>query len=176
MNESNIGLTSQRRAEVDEKKVSEPQQEIENPAEKPVADLKTFRGRLLPIWIKICCWIFLVLSATGTLYWIVGAVSGVKIWLSLCGLTARGDALHHYLIMLLAIYLYAGALAWGLLWGRKWAPLAGIIWGFLAGIICIVTMVANQLNSIRLELIPLVFFTAKMVSIKYEWEIGPEDD
>ena len=161
---------------MDETKVSEIQKESEKPAEKSVEDLKAFRGRLLPIWIKIFCWFFLFMSAGLNLMWMVGSIGNGQLTFQFFGVTVTGEASDPYLLAALGVFMYAGALAWGLLWKKKWAPLAGIIWGFLIGALCVLTTVLTEFRSIRLELIPLIFFTAKMVSIKYDWEIGPYDD
>ena len=132
------------------------------------------RRSLLPIWIKIFTWLFLIGGVVATGILICGFFL-TNIDLSIYGI----DANHPYTIIgfLVSILLiYKGIVAYGLWFEQTWAVQAAII-DAIAGIaICIIMMVVipftvpNISFTIRLELIPLYFYLIKMQKIKSIWE------
>jgi len=132
------------------------------------------RRSLLPIWIKIFTWLFLIGGAIATGILICGSFL-TNISLSIYGMQANHPyTLTGFLINVLLIY--KGIVGYGLWFEQKWAPQAAIIDAIAGIVICIIMMViipftvANINFTIRLELIPLYFYLMKMQKIKSIWE------
>lgn len=136
--------------------------------------LKRRRRDLLPLWIKIFLWLFLIAGGLCVSFLILGVFS-IKIDLSLYGI----DAHHPYTVPGLIIsflFIYKGIVAFGLWFEETWAPLAAIIDAIIGIAVCIVMMILafvfpdNLSFTLRLELIPLYFYLVKMYKIKKIWE------
>lgn len=134
----------------------------------------TRRRNLLPLWIKISIWFFLITASFAALFLIIGPFLQ-KIDLSLYGITAT----HSYTVpgmITTVLLLFKGIVAYGLWFEQKWAPQAAIIDAITGIAVCIIMMVvvpftAPNINfTVRLELIPLYFYLVKMQKIKKLWE------
>jgi hypothetical protein len=132
------------------------------------------RRNLLPVWIKIFTWLFLIGGAVATGILICGSFL-TNINLSIYGIQANHPyTLTGFLISILLIY--KGIVGYGLWFEQKWAPQAAIIDAIVGIAICIIMMavipftVPNISFTIRLELIPLYFYLLKMQKIKSTWE------
>lgn len=134
----------------------------------------TRRRNLLPLWIKIFLWFFLIGGLFAAVFLIIGPFLN-KIDLSLYGITAT----HSYTlpgIITTLLLIYKGIVAYGLWFEQKWAVQAAIIDAIIGIAVCIIMMVVipftapNVSFTIRLELIPLYFYMVKMQKIKSIWE------
>ncbi|MET3537879.1 hypothetical protein [Chryseobacterium limigenitum] len=132
------------------------------------------RRSLLPVWIKIFTWFFLIGGAIAVLILICGSFL-TNISLSLYGIQAQHPyTLTGFLVSILLIF--KGIVAYGLWFEQKWAPQAAIIDAIVGIAICIIMMavipftVPNISFTFRLELIPLYFYLIKMQKIKKSWE------
>ncbi|KAA0127630.1 hypothetical protein FY557_12145 [Chryseobacterium sp. SN22] len=134
----------------------------------------TRRRNLLPLWIKIFLWFFLIGGSFAAIFLIIGPFL-TKIDLSLYGITA----VHPYTvpgIITTLLLIYKGIVAYGLWFEQKWAVQAAIIDAITGIAVCIIMMVIvpftvpNISFTIRLELIPLYFYLVKMREIKSTWE------
>lgn len=132
------------------------------------------RRNLLPIWIKIFTWLFLIGGAVAIGILICGFFL-TNINLEIYGIQASHPyTLTGFLISILLIY--KGTVAYGLWFEQKWAPQAAIIDGIMGIAICIIMMIiipfthSNINFTIRLELIPLYFYLQKMQKIKPIWK------
>lgn len=132
------------------------------------------RRSLLPIWIKIFTWLFLIGGAVAIGILISGFFL-TNINLEIYGIQAS----HPYTLTGFSIsilLIYKGFVAYGLWFQEKWAPRAAIIDGIIGIAICIIMMIiipfthSNINFTIRLELIPLYFYLQKMQKIKPIWE------
>lgn len=132
------------------------------------------RRDLLPLWIKIFLWLFLIAGGLCVSFLILGVFS-IKIDLSLYGI----DAHHPYTVPGLIIsflFIYKAIVAFGLWFEETWAPLAAIIDAIIGIAVCILMMILafafpdNLSFTLRLELIPLYFYLVKMYKIKKIWE------
>ncbi|WP_288243781.1 hypothetical protein [uncultured Chryseobacterium sp.] len=132
------------------------------------------RRNLLPLWIKIFLWFFLIAGALCVSFLIFGVFSS-KIDLSLYGI----DAQHPYTVpglIISSLFIYKGIVAFGLWFEETWAPKAAIIDAIIGIAVCIVMMILpfvlpdNLSFTLRLELIPLYFYLVKMREIKQIWE------
>jgi len=135
------------------------------------------RRALLPVWIKVFVWIFLILGAIVPFVFLLGVFGGTA-ELSLYGLeTNQPFSLVGIVITLL--FLIKGVVAFGLWTEKTWAVKLAILDGFIGIILCAYLMFIQPFLladggmdiDLRLELIPLVFYILKMKEIRSEWEM-----
>lgn len=132
------------------------------------------RRNLLPVWIKIFVWFFLIGGSISALFLGIGPfVRDFKT--SIYGIKAT-HIYTLYGLMTSCLIIYKGIVAYGLWFEQKWAPQAAIIDAVIGITICIMMMIlpfilpgANTSN-LRLELIPLYLYLVKMREIKQTWE------
>lgn len=133
------------------------------------------RRDLLPTWIKVFVWIFLIFGAIVPVVLILGIV-GMDFNLSMYGLeTTRPISL----IGIFITFLFAlkGFVAFGLWTEKEWAVNLAITDAILGIIVCVFVMVilpfisnSGGMNiNLRLELIPLIPYLIKMRKIKIAW-------
>ena len=135
--------------------------------------LITRRRDLLPLWIKIFTWIFLIFGVAGIIIPILGLFLD-SIDLSLYGL-ATTQVFTPVGILIVALFLFKGVVAFGLWFEKDWAPQIAVYDAILGIIICGYLMLINPFISdnrnftIRLELIPLIPYFLKMKKIQAPW-------
>ncbi len=128
---------------------------------------------LLPIWIKIFIWIFLIMSAIIPIA-IIFAFLGYPSIITIYGFRSY-TVFSPIGFIISCLILYKGIISYGLWFEKKWAVKHAIIDGIIGILACIVSMtiplVTNYgiLFSYRLELIALVPYLFKMYWIKNEW-------
>lgn len=148
----------------------------ENILDEPQLENSNLRRRdLLPTWIKVFVWIFLIFGVTVPVVLILGVV-GMNFNLSLYGLeTIRPLSLIGIFITIL--FGLKGVVAFGLWTEKEWAVNLAIVDAIIGIIVCVFVMLilpfigdTNGMNiSLRLELIPLIPYLIKMRKIKNEW-------
>ncbi len=138
-----------------------------------IVDPIAFRKKLLPLWIKIFAWIFLVLG--------VLAVVSVVLSLFINNLTLAiyhietTDAFSLAGVAIIAVYLLKGFTAYGLLWAKKWGVQLAIVDGVAGIIICLLalflpeTFTGESDVSFPLELLLLIPYLVRMLKIKDQW-------
>jgi hypothetical protein len=135
------------------------------------------RKSLLPGWIKVFMWIFLVIGAIVPLAFLAGLFGG-HFETSIYGLEST-DPLSTTTISVLIIFLLKGITAFGLLKEKSWAIKLAITDAILGILICSFIMVyateaGDKVHSFRLELVALVPYLIKMLKIRTEWENIPD--
>ena len=131
------------------------------------------RKKLLPLWIKIFSWIFLIISAFVPIVFILG-IMGYNVQLAVYGLETN-EAFSKIGITILAIFIIKGITAFGLLKEKNWAVTIGIVDAILGIIICTLIMLYPIINpeikfSLRLELVALIPYLLKFFKIRTQWE------
>ena len=133
------------------------------------------RKELLPWWIKVFIWIFLILGAIAPLALILGIV-GFNFEISLYGLEAN-EPISIIGISLILIYIFKGVTAYSLLKEKNWAVTLGIMDAIIGIALCSLATIYPLINSasgtnfsFRLELLLLIPYLLKMIKIKPEWE------
>lgn len=132
------------------------------------------RRKLLPIWIKIFLWIFMVFGAIIP-FGLISGILGHNFNISLYGIETT-IPLSIIGLSLLALFALKGVVSFGLWTEKGWAIKLAILDGFLGINICIIVMVGllpfidTSGNSLRLELVFLIPYLMKMVKIRKEWE------
>lgn len=148
---------------------------MENIEESPFESLDKLKRRrqLLPWWMKVFCWVFMLFGVAGVVCLILG-LFGIKPDLSFYGFTTN-EPFSVYGILIIVIALFKGITAF-YLWSEKdEAILFGKI-DAIAGIgICLLSMILVATNYIvsnsvfRLELLLLALYLWKIFKIENEW-------
>ena len=130
------------------------------------------RKKLVPLWIKIFGWIFMVMGAVIPLLAIVAAVSGQPASYEIFGLRHHGSPFHPMALVICAILLSLAVSAYGLLFGRSWGVNACIATGYGGIAICLGTMayaISQGSFAFRLELVAQVPYLIRLHKIKPLW-------
>ena len=138
--------------------------------------LKTKRRKdLLPWWIKIFIWIFLIFGAIAPLGLILG-ILGYKFEISLYGLETN-EPISIIGISMILLFLFKGFTAYSLLQEKDWAILIGIADAVVGIALCSFSMIypfivagAEAKLTFRLELLLLIPYLIKLINIKPEWD------
>lgn len=132
------------------------------------------RRSIIPTWIKIFIWIFMVLGAIATLGFILG-IFGFTFTVSLYGYETQ-RALSPLGVFLTLLFVYKGFVAYSLWFEEDWAITAGLVDAIIGIAICIMSMMGISLISeyrapinIRLEIIFLIPYLVKLTKLKGRW-------
>jgi hypothetical protein len=131
------------------------------------------RRMLLPIWIKIFIWIFMVTGGLAPIIFLIGAFGG-NFHASIFGLEST-DPISMQSLLIICVFIYNGIIAYMLWTERKDAVTTAIYGAWFNVLICVVCMVmaiADGRFSFRIELVPLFFFISKLKKIKEAWLLG----
>jgi hypothetical protein len=134
------------------------------------------RRKLIPLWIKVFGWIFMVMGAVIPLLAIVAAVIGQPTSYEIFGLQYRGSPFHPMALLISAIILSLAVSAYGLLFGKPWGLSACLITGYGGAAICLGTTVysiAQGSLNIRLELLVHIPYLMRLHKIKPLWLSAP---
>jgi len=142
--------------------------------ETPDSFTKHKKRALLPWWIKVFIWIFLLFGVVAPIGLIVG-LAGFTYPIALYGVETN-DPLSLVGIGLMLIFLIKGVTAYGLWTEKNWALDLGQIDAILGIVICILVMIGLQLpgghrfsSSFRLEIFLLIPFLLKLRDLKRVW-------
>lgn len=133
------------------------------------------RRNLLPLWIKVFVWIFMIIGAIAPLCLLAG-LFGANVQLALYGLETN-EPLSTAGLVICLLFLFKGIIAYGLWTEKDWAINLGVIDAIVGIIVCVYVMVApafadNQSGStfsFRLELVILIPYLIKLLKIKPQW-------
>ena len=131
------------------------------------------RKKLLPLWIKIFAWIFLLLSAFVPTVLVLGLM-GYDAQLSVYGLDAN-EPFSSVGIIIAIILIIKGVTAFGLLKEKGWAIKLALVDAVIGIAVCTLVMLypiidSNTKLSLRLELVALIPYLSKLLKIKKQWE------
>ena len=132
------------------------------------------RRDLLPIWIKVFIWIFMIFGAIAPIGLVLG-LFGINIQLAFLGLETN-DPLSITGAIIILMFLTKGIIALGLWTEKTWAINIAKIEAIISSVICVFIMVGlrfisdNHSFNIRFELILLVLYYNKLSKIEYDWE------
>lgn len=132
------------------------------------------RRKLLPTWIKIFLWIFMVFGIVAPIGLVLGLL-GFDFNIALYGLeTTR--ALSVIGMLIIALLAIKGAVSYGLWTEKDWAVKLAIADAIIGIVVCVLVMLVppflagNNGFSFRLELLVLMPYLLKMQKIKTNWE------
>lgn len=131
------------------------------------------RKKLVPLWIKVIGWFFIVMSIAVPVLPIVAPLLHQPAKYEIFGLSYQGSPFAPMALLIFAIILTLGISAYGLLFGKHWGLNACIITGYGGVVICVGTMLYSLLSvgtlEIRLELLAQVPYLIKLNKIRHEW-------
>jgi hypothetical protein len=132
------------------------------------------RRKLLPWWIKIFIWIFLLLGAIVP-FALAFAIMGYRFQISLYGLETN-EPFSLTGVSLMIIFLIKGIAAYGLWTEKNWAVTLSIIDAILGLAICVLVMIypliapqRNYILNFRLEVLLLTPYLLLLLKIKDAW-------
>lgn len=143
---------------------------------EPLLDKNKLRRRtLLPVWMKVFIWIFMITGAIAPICLLAGISDG-RVQLALYGFETT-DPLSTSGLVISLLFLYKGIVAYSLWTEKDWAINFGIVDAFVGIAICIYVMtiapfVNNQSGFVfnfRLELVALIPYLIKLRKIKSVW-------
>ena len=130
------------------------------------------RSALIPTWMKVFSWIFIVLAAIAPLVFIAGLL-GFTSEISLYGLESSSSTSVTG-ICLIILFVVKGITAFGLIKEKDWAIKSGIADAITGMAICLGVMIYQAVYfsslSFRLELVALIPYFIKLRAIKNPWE------
>ena len=134
------------------------------------------RRELLPLWIKIFLWIFMVFGFLAPICLLLGFFD-ITFNVAFYGLETTSP---HSLtgILIISLFSIKGVVSFGLWTEKSWAVNVAIVDAIIGIYICIITMFVFPFLSetkgffveLRLELVALIPYWIKMRRIKEEWK------
>ena len=128
------------------------------------------RKDLLPWWVKVFIWIFLIFGA------MLLGILGYKFEISLYGFETN-EPISIIGISMILIFLFKGFTAYSLLKEKNWAIILGIMDAIIGIALCSFAMLyplfypeAGVSLTFRLELVLLIPYLLKLLKIKPDWE------
>lgn len=137
-----------------------------------LSDSNVRRRKLLPWWIKIFIWIFLVFGVIVPVALLFG-IMGKNFQISLYGIETN-NPLSITGIGLLSIFLLKAFVAYGLWFEKEWAVKLGLMdawFGLILSIIIFIWNIINPTNNFYfpIEIIFLIFYTLWLYKNGTKW-------
>ena len=133
---------------------------------------KVIRRKLIPIWMRIFCWIFMLLGFLGIVCLIIGAFN-IPVRMSLYGYETNSP-ISFMGFFLAAVICIKGFAAYSLWFEKDNAISIGKFDAILGFILCIIAFVYYPLVhhkiSIRLEILFLIPYYRILNRIEYAWD------
>ncbi|HEU4902354.1 MAG TPA: hypothetical protein VFT06_06155 [Flavisolibacter sp.] len=138
------------------------------------------RRTLLPLWIKLFCWLFMVAGGC-VVAGLIAALLSFKIQLSLYGLESS-ELLSPVGLFIAFLFLLKGVAAFGLWMEKDWAIHLAMADAIIGIAVCtVVVLVLPWLDPqpkfvFRLELVLLVPYLRKLLQLKNAWKLTSADN
>jgi hypothetical protein len=126
------------------------------------------RKKLLPWWIKVFMWIFLVMGIF-IIPALVAAFIGFHFQVSLYGLETN-DLNSMIGLVICSLILLKGIVCYGLWKEQSWATSLGILDASIGIIVCTFVMIYPPGTGFSLEIIFLIIYLNKLIKINSEWK------
>lgn len=127
------------------------------------------RKDLIPLWIKIFGWLFLVGAVLTPIIFLYSFLTVQPISLAMFGLEYYGPATNPFAGLMFAIFVFLGVTAFGLLFERDWGVNACLANGYIGLAICVFVFIASGFTSIRLEPVVHFFYLHRLHKIRKPW-------
>jgi hypothetical protein len=129
---------------------------------------KVRRRTILPVWIKIFIWIFMVTGALAVPMFVLG-LTGFHFELALYGFETN-EPFSLVGLLLLVLFAYKGLVSFALWFEWVWAIEMGMIDAVAGIVVCTISMFL--FSGFKLELVFLVPYLIKLFSLKNKWKAG----
>jgi len=128
------------------------------------------RKDLIPLWIKIFGWFFIVLGALATLGYCASLMFGFEASYEIFGFSYSGNAYSLMPAFLVLAISVNGASAFGLLFHKDWGLNACLVMGYIGLFLTLASMLLS-LPGIHIRLEPLIQipYLIKLHKIKSQW-------
>lgn len=140
---------------------------IENP--ETGTQSQESRKALVPLWIKVFGWIFIVMGALAPFLFLSSLIFGFSASYMMFGLEYEGQAFALMPLLISIVILINGICAYGLLFGKGWGLVACLIYGYIGLFITIATMFIGHDLVIRLEPIIQIPYLIKLHKLRAHW-------
>ena len=138
-----------------------------------LADTPLKRQQLLPLWIKIFGWLFILLGALVPVLLVASMFVTIKASFNIFGVQIEDDAQAGVAMVVALMFIANAVCAYGLLFGKDWGLSACLIAGYVGVAMAIATIIGQAFSEgtvrLRLELIIQIFFLIKLHKIKPFW-------
>ncbi len=128
-----------------------------------------YRKALVPVWIRVFGWIFIVMGALVPVFYLSALIFGFSASYMMFGMAYEGPAFALMPLLISTAILLNGICAYGLLFGRSWGVNACLVYGYIGLFITIATMFVDSGLVIRLEPIIQIPYLIKLHKIKPHW-------
>lgn len=131
------------------------------------------RKRLVPTWIKVFGWLFIIMGASLPVLPIMTMSLDVPASYTLFGLSFVGSPFHPMALLIQALILSLAVSAYGLLFGRSWGLKACLATGYLGVAICAFTTLyaifVMGSFTLRLEFLIQIPYLMRLHAMKPSW-------
>lgn len=152
--------------------------ELHDPTARP-------RKKMIPVWIKVFCWIFLVIGTVAPVAILVMLLLSKTTNISIYGFSTN-NALSFIGISGTLLYVYKAFVSYNLLTGKDNAVTFAIIDGWVGIALCVLNMITGNFITeyhignesginLRLELFLVIPYLVKMYRIKDEWNANTHE-
>ena len=132
------------------------------------------RRSLLPMWMKVFTWIFLISGSLGALAFLLMPF-GISFEFSIYGIEATEPSLFYFLVI--TIFVLKGVVALGLWTEKDWAITLGILDAWLGIMLCCAVMFVFPIVfaqngfafTFRLELAVLIAYLIQLNKLRRVW-------
>ena len=143
--------------------------ETELSIEGSVTESKS-RKELIPLWIKIFGWLFLVLGVVAPILYVASAIFDFEATYEMFGLSYTGSAYAAMPMLISFIILVNGLCAYGLLFQKDWGLMSCLVMGYIGLLITLVSMFIYLPDlTIRLEPLLQIPYLVKLHKMKPQW-------
>ena len=136
-------------------------------------DKSQARKALIPLWIKIFGWLFIVMGALVPFLYIGSLIFGFSASYAMFGLEYEGNAKALMPLVISTVILINGLCAYGLIFGKDWGLSACIVFGYIGLALTLGSMlfevIFNGSMMIRLEPIIQIPYLVKLNRLKTQW-------
>ncbi len=153
-----------------------PTSDLTQPVEANSEELIPYRKGMIPLWVKIFGWLFIVLSVFVITTAISALVTNSEAYYSLYGLEVNSHVTEFWAVFIISLFVAHAVCAYGLLFAKDWGVIACIILGYLSVAICLATTVFGSDSNIRLEILILIFYLLRLHKMKRHWFINSQID
>jgi len=144
-----------------------------------VIDVVSRRKKLVPLWIKVFGWIFIVMGVVAPLGFIFSLLTGQASNFSLLGLQNNGSEISLMGVVIITLFVSFGISAYGLLFGRDWGLKAALATGYIGLAVSVFVMAsvfATGVYTFRLEPLIQIPYLIKLHKIRQKWSNSQSND
>ncbi|MEM7084042.1 MAG: hypothetical protein AAF465_15035 [Pseudomonadota bacterium] len=138
----------------------------------PITDIVQYRKAMIPLWIKVFGWLFLVFGALMPVLFIVSLITGSPVTLNIFGFVYHGPPLALPAMLLCLVFAALSVAAFGLLFAKDWGVKVCLVVGYLCLAMALTSTVVSVLNGVfflRLEILFLVPYLWKLHKMSAKW-------